>query len=175
MRVELEPLTYVTRPEYWGIEVVGRLRGGIALPTVAPFSASIEVGGRDGIMGIKGFEVIGATRSERPKPAPLGEDLPMWKCGAWVAMHNHQHSGSQVLYVVGRCVVPTAGYWVELRRHKPQGSDPKDLLLELVVHATDAPRELTVVEASYSEETDFQYDTVTILPDDVSVRVQEVL
>jgi hypothetical protein len=53
MRVELEPLTYVTRPEYWGIEVVGRLRGGIALPAVAPFSASIEVGGRDGIMGIK--------------------------------------------------------------------------------------------------------------------------
>jgi hypothetical protein len=92
-----------------------------------------------------------------------------------VAMHNHQHSGSQVLYVVGRCVFPTAGYWVELRRHKPQGSDSKDLLLELVVHVTDAPREMTVVEASYSEETDFQYDTVTILPDDVSVRVQEVL
>jgi hypothetical protein len=175
MRVALEPLTYVTRPEYWGIEVVGRLRGGIALPTVAPFSTSIEVGGRDGIMGIKGFEVIGATRSERLEPAPLDEDLPIWKCGAWVAMHNQQHSGSQVLYVVGRCVFPTAGYWVELRRHKPQGSNPKDLLLELVVHATDAPRELTVVEASYSEETDFQYDTVTILPDDVSVRVQEVL
>jgi hypothetical protein len=172
MRVELEPLAYVTRPEYWGIQVVGRLRGGIALPTVTPYRASIEVGGRAGITGTKGFDVIGATRSERHESVPLGEDLPIWKCGAWVAVHNRQPPNSQVLYVVGRCVFPTAGYWVELRRHEPQGSNPKDLLLELVVHAIDAPRELTVVEASYSEETDFQYDTVTILPD-VSVRVQK--
>jgi hypothetical protein len=93
MRVELEPLTYVTRPEYWGIEVAGRLRGAIALPTVAPYRASIEGGGRDGITGTKGFEVIGATRSQRLEPAPLGEDLPIWKCGAWVAVHNHQPPG----------------------------------------------------------------------------------
>jgi hypothetical protein len=144
------------------------------LPTVAPYRASIEVGGRDGITGTKGFEVIGATRSQRLEPAPLGEDdLLIWKCGAWGAVQSHRPPNSQVLYVVGRCVFPTAGYWVDLRRHGSQGSNPKDLLLELVVHANDGPRERTVVEASYSEETDFQYDTVTILPDEVSVGVQE--
>ena len=141
------------------------------MPTVAPYRASIEVGGRDGITGTKGFEVIGATRSQRLEPAPLGEDdLLIWKCGAWGAVQSHRPPNSQVLYVVGRCVFPTAGYWVDLRRHGSQGSNPKDLLLELVVHANDGPRERTVVEASYSEETDFQYDTVTILPDEVSVE-----
>jgi hypothetical protein len=31
MRVDLSPLEYFRQPEYWGIEVVGRLRGGILL------------------------------------------------------------------------------------------------------------------------------------------------
>ena len=30
------------------------------------------------------------------------------------------------------------------------------------------------MEARYREETDFEFDTVTILPDGVSVKVQEV-
>lgn len=36
MRVKLEPLIYVRQPEYWGIEVVGRIRGGIGLPVMSP-------------------------------------------------------------------------------------------------------------------------------------------
>jgi hypothetical protein len=57
MNVELSPLVYVKQPEYWGIEVVGTLRG-IGLPATAPYSESLPL---DGVLGTKGIEVIGAT------------------------------------------------------------------------------------------------------------------
>ncbi|MGW5156128.1 hypothetical protein ACWEPN_11675 [Nonomuraea wenchangensis] len=56
MHVELSPLVYVRQPDYWGIEVVGRLRG-IGLPATAPYSVSLPL---DGILGARGIEVIGA-------------------------------------------------------------------------------------------------------------------
>jgi hypothetical protein len=61
MDVELVPLVYIRQPEYWGIEVVGSLRG-IGLPALAPYTVSIPL---VGILGTRGIEVIGATRSER--------------------------------------------------------------------------------------------------------------
>ena len=62
MVVTLEPLTYIRQPEYWGIEVVGRLRGGIGLPALAPYQVTIPLAG---ITGTKGIEVIGASHSEK--------------------------------------------------------------------------------------------------------------
>ena len=61
MQVELSPLIYITRPDYWGIEVIGRLHG-IGLPTLAPYSVAIPL---DGITGKKGIEVIGATKKQK--------------------------------------------------------------------------------------------------------------
>lgn len=60
MRVELSPRIYTHRPEYWGIEVVGFLPGGIGLPATAPYSVTLPL---DGILGTKGIEVIGASSS----------------------------------------------------------------------------------------------------------------
>src|SRR5919112_6700832 len=54
MSVDLSPLVHIRQPEYWGIEVVGRLRGGIGLPAVAPYTASIPLAG---ITGTEGIEV----------------------------------------------------------------------------------------------------------------------
>jgi hypothetical protein len=64
MEVELVPLVFTRQPEYWGIEVVGRLRGGgeIGAAAVEPYAVSIPL---SGITGTKGVEVIGATRSEK--------------------------------------------------------------------------------------------------------------
>ena len=63
MEVELVPLVFTRQPEYWGIEVVGRLRGGGELgAAVEPYAVSIPL---SGITGTKGVEVIGATRSEK--------------------------------------------------------------------------------------------------------------
>lgn len=170
MRVELEPLVYIQQPEYWGIEVVGRLRGGIGLPAQAPYTVSILL---NGITGTEGIEIIGATRSEKIEVPPKEE--PIVDCHGWSAWHDHQPPGSPVLHVHGECEFPTAGYSVELRRSEPQGINPKDLLLDLIVHEPSGPaaQVITTVEARYREETDFEYDTVTIqgYP---SISVEEV-
>ncbi len=71
MEVTLEPLVFIRQPEYWGIEVVGRLPGGIGLPALAPYQVSIPLAG---ITGTKGIEVIGATRTERRDIPPEGPE-----------------------------------------------------------------------------------------------------
>ncbi len=62
MRVELVPLVYIQRPDYWEIEVVGCLPGPICLPQVRKYTETIPL---DGILGKAGIEVVGATRTER--------------------------------------------------------------------------------------------------------------
>ena len=66
MTVELSPLVYVRRPEYWGIEVVGSLPG-IGLPTTAPYTVALPL---DGVLGTKGIEVIGASRKKKINVPP---------------------------------------------------------------------------------------------------------
>jgi hypothetical protein len=68
MEVNLIPLVYIRQPEYWGIEVIGSLPGGIGLaaPT-APYIASLAL---NGTIGTQGIEVIGATRSEKISVPP---------------------------------------------------------------------------------------------------------
>jgi hypothetical protein len=63
MTVELSPLIYIRRPDYWGIEVVGSLHG-IGLPATAPYTVFIPL---DGITGTKGIEVIGANKRQKIK------------------------------------------------------------------------------------------------------------
>jgi hypothetical protein len=70
MQVDLVPLVYIRQPEYWGIEVVGCLPGGIGLPATAPYTAWINL---SGITGTEGIEVIGATRSEKLEVPPKEE------------------------------------------------------------------------------------------------------
>jgi hypothetical protein len=73
MEVELVPLVFIRQPEYWGIEVVGRLPGGIGLPALAPYDVSIPL---SGITGTRGIEVIGATRSKRIELPPTEPVIP---------------------------------------------------------------------------------------------------
>ena len=170
MSVDLSPLVYIRQPEYWGIEVVGRLRGGIPLPAEVPYEVSLPL---SGITGTRGVEVIGASHSEKLEVPP---EEPAGYCRDWSAWHDHEPPGPPVLHVRGECEFPTAGFSVELRRREPQGFNPRDLLLDRIVREPSGPvaQVITVVRASYREETDFEFDTVTILPDGVSVKVQEV-
>ena len=61
MKVDLHPLIYVTRPDYWGIEVVGG-QDGNGLPQVAPYHLALDI---THLLGTKGIEVIGASRKKR--------------------------------------------------------------------------------------------------------------
>jgi hypothetical protein len=97
-------------------------------------------------------------------------------CRDWYASHDHMPPGPARLQVRGSCRFPTTGYTVELRRHEPQGINPKDLLLDKVVQPPSGvigPGS-SDVEVRYEEQTDFEYDTVTILPSGPSIAVQEV-
>lgn len=73
MKIDLLPLTYVRQPDFWGIEVVGSLPGGIVLPAFVPYTASLSLAGMTGTQGV---EIIGANRTERlavpPRHEPLG-------------------------------------------------------------------------------------------------------
>jgi hypothetical protein len=170
MDVQLVPLQYIRQPEYWGIEVVGSLRG-MGLAVLSPYAVTLLLAGCTGSLGI---EVIGADQSVTLEVPPVVDELGV--CRDWLAIHDHQPPGPSVLRVTGTCQFRTSGYTVELRRHEPQGINPSDLLLDRVVHApTGAVEEvLTDVEVSYSEETDFDYQTVTILPGGPSIKVEDV-
>jgi hypothetical protein len=98
-------------------------------------------------------------------------------CRDWAAIHHLEPPGPGRLRVTGRCTVPTPGHRVELRRKEPQGTNPADLLLEKSVHEPRGPvaRVLTEIDVEYAEETDARMDTVTIVPDGVSIPVQRGL
>jgi hypothetical protein len=170
MDVALVPLVYIRQPDYWGIAVIGRPPG-LGLPVQAPYTVSLRLSGS---IGTRGIEVMGATRAQQldvpPQPAPQG------RCGEWAAWLDRQPPGPPTLHVTGACEFPSAGYTVELRRHKPQGINPRELLLENVIHAPTgvAASVLTTVQVRYREEASIRYETVTILPDGVSLPVTEV-
>jgi hypothetical protein len=67
MTVELVPLTYIQRPEYWGIEVVGRTAGTggpTPMPAITniPYVVELDLAGCVGTVGV---EVIGASSTEQ--------------------------------------------------------------------------------------------------------------
>jgi len=70
LRVTLEPLVYTERPDFWVIEVVGRLTTS-GLSGLVDYCAALRLGS---IHGRKGIEIVGATRSER-KLFPSGGEV----------------------------------------------------------------------------------------------------
>lgn len=62
MQVALEPFYYIERPDYWQIELVGSVPGGVCLEAVQPFEVAVQL---DNMLGHNGVELIGRDRSER--------------------------------------------------------------------------------------------------------------
>ena len=94
------------------------------------------------------------------------------RCKDWRAL---QPQGAGKLMVRGWCTYPNSGWTMELRRKEPQGSDPADLVLERVEGYKEGypSRVVKAIEAEYVEETETEYDTVTILPDEVTIEVEK--
>jgi hypothetical protein len=63
MDVSLVPLTYIQQPDFWGIEVVGTLKG-FGLPAISPYTVTLPL---DGVIGKEGIEVIGAHKRKTIK------------------------------------------------------------------------------------------------------------
>lgn len=98
------------------------------------------------------------------------------KCGGWRAIHNFQPGAPPVLTVTGKCVFPTTGFKVKLVKAVPQGINPLILLLRKVVTppvGITIPV-ITTVPVEFKLKTATKYTHVTILPDNVTVKVQNV-
>ena len=61
LRVTLEPTAYREIPDFWVIEVVGRLAAS-GLPALVDFCVALPL---DSFQGRCGIEILGATKSER--------------------------------------------------------------------------------------------------------------
>ena len=98
----------------------------------------------------------------------------------WHAWHDHEPPGPATLRVTGKCTFRTTGYGVKLRRSELQENNPwpGNLLLELIVEApppgTHVGQGFTTLDVRYKEETDVEYETVTILSGSVTTRVEDV-
>jgi hypothetical protein len=78
MTVELWPLEYVRKPEYWGYEIVGCLPEGGGIPTVTgPYVLVLPLPGA--AIGTEGVEIIGANTTQ-------ALDIDMGKAG-----HTHEY------------------------------------------------------------------------------------
>jgi hypothetical protein len=91
----------------------------------------------------------------------------------FVAVHDREPPGPAKLWVAATCTFGSPGFVVELCRHEPQGINPRDLLLDLTIIPPDGvePQVVTTVDVRYEEQTEAELDTVTILPDGISVPV----
>lgn len=67
MEILLSHRAYSDTPDWWGIEVVGALPGGVCLTETRRFEVAISL---DGIEGQRGIEVIGASTTSRIELRP---------------------------------------------------------------------------------------------------------
>jgi hypothetical protein len=96
-----------------------------------------------------------------------------YKCRDWKAGLDRTPGDQPALHVSGRCEFPTSGYTVRLQRHAPQGINPFDLLLDLIITEPTGPvsQVATEVNASYQEPTNVEFKSVTTLPNGPTVPV----
>lgn len=139
--------------------------GDVTFETVAVFTASRSTIGGPGL-------VEGAVQLYEHATM---EGVARAPC-VFTATLSRRPPGPGVLRVEGACTFATTGFEVSLLRHEPQGFNPRDLLLDLVVEPPDPDdfvgQAFTTVPVSYQETTEADLDTVTILPDGVSIEVR---
>lgn len=109
------------------------------------------------------------SKAGKAKPA-------IGKCGGWKARLNIMPPGTPTLHVTGKCVFPTHGFKVTLKKAVPQGINPAILLLLKVVKrptgfVIQTPQTVIV---TYKLKTKTRYKQVTILPDLTTINVQIV-
>lgn len=149
----------------------GMGKGPVASPTefrtVAVWTDSLSVkGGPDLVPGAVDNYV--SAEMEGTAEAPY----------VFTATQTGRPPGPRLLVVEGGCTLTSSGYEVSLVRHEPQGTVAEDLLLDLVVKAP-GPDEvvipvLTTYPVRYEEESEVWFETVTVLPDGPSIRVEQI-
>ena len=101
-----------------------------------------------------------------------GEKTLPGKCRNWRAL-----LGPGVIVVDVWVTFPTAGWNMELRKAEDQGDDPETLVLERHVTYPDPssyqPPVVRGLDIHWEEQTDVEYRTVRIVPDDLTLEVDD--
>lgn len=97
-------------------------------------------------------------------------------CSGWKAWQDSMPPGPSTIHVIGSCTFPTHGYKAKLTTAVPQGKNPAYLLLRLTITKPTGPVIQTPekVEVRYRAKAKTRYTHVTILPDMVTVKVEQV-
>ena len=122
-------------------------------------------------------KTVTAKKSAKKATKAPSTKAALVKCGQWKAWLNKMPPATPTLHVTGVCYAPTPGYKIKLVQAVPQGINPRILLLKKVVTKLPGiwPQVVTKIEVKYSKKTKTDYTHVTILPDNVTVKVQIVV
>lgn len=82
--------------------------------------------------------------------------------------------GPSTIHVTGKCRFPRHGFKVKLTKAIPQGINPDILLLKKTVTSKPGILIPEVVQVSFKAKAPRKYTHVTILPDQVTIKVQQV-
>jgi hypothetical protein len=70
MEVTLQPFLYIQKPDYWSIELVGHVPGGVCLTSTKSYTAARPL---RGVTGHHGIDLIGADGTRRHDIPQKGE------------------------------------------------------------------------------------------------------
>jgi hypothetical protein len=97
----------------------------------------------------------------------------------WAAWIDEMPGKPRTLHGTGVLDFPTAGYETELRRDHPPGINSRDLVLDLAIREPEGGvvEDLTAVPVNFVEQTNEDYDTVSVIPvpDDPQRQVDDPL
>jgi hypothetical protein len=115
--------------------------------------------------------------SKKASQASSSLTPPKKFCSNWKAWQNRMPMAMPTINVVGTCTFPTPGYKAKLVKAVPQGFNPAILLLRLMITKSSGPiiQPTKKVEVRYTAKTGALFTHVTILPDGVTVKVQQVM
>lgn len=120
-------------------------------------------------------EVI-AHEPSNSTPVPVeDESNSQGETEEWSAIQDFRTTPS-TLRVSGMPVMPTPGYTLTLTRAEPQGINPRILILNLERKPPSGivTQVLTPTPVSYEEQSEQEYDSVTIEPDGINIPVEKV-
>ena len=92
------------------------------------------------------------------------------KCYKWTAL-----LGPGVIVVDVKVTFPTAGWEMELRKAEEQSDDPEELVLERAVTFPEGyqPPVIRGLDVHWEEQTDVEYKTLRVIPDDITLAVED--
>jgi hypothetical protein len=171
-------------PEVFPVLLDIRVRRGPALQVLTPVRhhlRNLKLGPQHGKTSVRAFAMVGdhvvgsSSVPVGPNDDPPTGTIPV-DTSDWYAWLNKMPPGPASLHVHGVVQLPTPGYDVRLVSASPQGINPRQLILDLLVTARPGtwPAIVTSVSVRYDQSPAIDYDSVFIREPDGGTVVVDV-